>query len=205
MFREWGFLLTVIWVLLALAALLGLLAGWIIWGRRSEVNVNNGEVEKLRSELETCRSKHAKKDAEISDLRGKIAAAAAVPTVVSTLSPTAAEASSVEGDYDGDGIAEGKEEGVKPETLDGPRGGTADDLKRIKGIGPQMEKLCNELGFWHFDQIAKWTEDEVAWVDANLEGFNGRVTRDEWVEQARLLAAGGETAFSQIVDKGDVY
>ncbi|TNF63533.1 MAG: hypothetical protein EP307_04930 [Rhodobacteraceae bacterium] len=78
-------------------------------------------------------------------------------------------------------------------------------LKGIKGIGPKLEKLCNDLGFYHFDQIAGWTADEVAWVDENLEGFKGRVTRDAWVAQARLLAAGGETEFSKKVDKGDVY
>ncbi len=53
-----------------------------------------------------------------------------------------------------------------------------------------MEKLCNSLGFYHFDQIASWTPDEVAWVDANLEGFKGRVTRDTWVAQAKILAEG---------------
>jgi NADH-quinone oxidoreductase subunit E len=58
-------------------------------------------------------------------------------------------------------------------------------------VGPKLEKLCNKLGFYHFDQIAAWTADEVAWVDQNLEGFKGRVTRDNWVEQARLLASGG--------------
>lgn len=97
------------------------------------------------------------------------------------------------------------EEGTRPATLDAPREGGADDLKKIKGIGPKLEKLCNSLGFYHFDQIAAWTEDEVAWVDRNLEGFKGRVSRDTWVEQARLLASGGQTEFSQKVDKGDVY
>ncbi|MEM1273199.1 MAG: NADH:ubiquinone oxidoreductase [Pseudomonadota bacterium] len=96
-------------------------------------------------------------------------------------------------------------EGTKPQALDGPRGGTADDLKRIKGVGPKLEQLCFELGFYHFDQIAEWTPDEVAWVDQNLKGFKGRVTRDDWVEQAKLLAAGGETEFSKKVDEGDVY
>ena len=67
-----------------------------------------------------------------------------------------------------------------------------------------METLCNGLGFYHFDQIAKWSSDEVAWVDANLEGFKGRVTRDEWVSQARVLAAGGTTEFADKVAKGDV-
>ncbi len=108
-------------------------------------------------------------------------------------------------DYDGDGVVEGANEGTRPEALDGPRDGKADDLKKIKGVGPKMEKLCNSLGFYHFDQIASWNADEVAWVDANLEGFKGRVTRDTWVEQATLLAAGKDTAFSKKVDKGGVY
>lgn len=95
--------------------------------------------------------------------------------------------------------------GTRPAALDGPRGGTADDLKRIKGVGPKMEIMCNELGFYHFDQISAWTSDEVSWVDQNLKGFKGRVTRDTWVEQARLLAAGGETEFSKKVDDGTVY
>lgn len=108
-------------------------------------------------------------------------------------------------DYDGDGIHEGENEGTRPAGLDGPRGGVADDLKMIKGVGLKMEQLVNSLGFWHFDQLAAWTDDEVAWVDANLKGFKGRVSRDKWVEQAKLLAAGGETEFSKRVEGGDVY
>ncbi|WP_068115048.1 NADH-quinone oxidoreductase subunit NuoE [Tropicimonas marinistellae] len=87
-------------------------------------------------------------------------------------------------------------EGTRPQALDAPRDGAADDLKKIKGIGPKLEQLCNSLGFYHFDQIAAWTADEIAWVDQNLEGFKGRVTRDEWVAQAKILAGGGETEFS---------
>ena len=101
--------------------------------------------------------------------------------------------------------ADAGDDASRPAALDGPRAGGADDLKRIKGIGPKLEKLCNSLGFYHFDQIANWTADEVAWVDANLEGFKGRVSRDNWVEQAGLLAGGGETDFSKKVDEGDVY
>jgi len=93
----------------------------------------------------------------------------------------------------------------RPAGLTGARGGAADDLKRIKGVGPKLEQLCHSLGFYHFDQIAAWTADEIAWVDDNLEGFKGRVTRDDWVAQARILAAGGTTEFSDRVDKGEVY
>ncbi|MCR9107606.1 endonuclease [Marivita sp. XM-24bin2] len=105
----------------------------------------------------------------------------------------------------GDGAAEGSEEGSKPETLSAAREGGPDNLKEIKGVGPKLEKLLNSMGFYHFDQIANWTPDEVAWVNANLEGFKGRVSRDNWVEQAKILAAGGETEFSKRVDDGDVY
>ncbi|MGC9419494.1 MAG: NADH:ubiquinone oxidoreductase [Rhodovulum sp.] len=97
------------------------------------------------------------------------------------------------------------EVGTRPAALSGPRAGGADDLKKIKGVGPKLEKLCNELGFYHYDQIAGWTADEVAWVDEHLEGFKGRVSRDDWVSQAKVLAAGGETEFSKKVDEGDVY
>ena len=78
--------------------------------------------------------------------------------------------------------------GQKPAQLDGPREGEADDLKKIKGVGPKLEQMLNGMGFYHFDQIAQWGPEEVAWVDQNLEGFKGRVSRDNWVEQAARLA-----------------
>ncbi len=81
--------------------------------------------------------------------------------------------------------------GLKPATLAAPKDGAADDLKRIKGVGPKLEILCNSLGFWHFDQIAGWSDAEVDWVDAHLEGFKGRVRRDDWVAQARSLSSEG--------------
>ena len=95
-----------------------------------------------------------------------------------------------------DAVAKGAEEiGIKPELLTEARG-TADDLKLIKGVGPKLEALLHRLGVFHYWQIASWGTDEVAWVDEHLEGFKGRVSRDDWVSQARILAAGGETGFS---------
>jgi NADH-quinone oxidoreductase subunit E len=96
-------------------------------------------------------------------------------------------------------------EGTRPASLDAPRAGKADDLKKIKGVGPKLEALLHMLGFYHFDQVASWTKEEVSWVDRNLEGFKGRVSRDNWVEQAKLLAEGKETEFSARVKKGEVY
>ena len=93
----------------------------------------------------------------------------------------------------------------KPRTMKAPRKAGADDLKMIKGVGPKLETMLNELGFYHFDQIAGWSAAEVAWVNDNLTGFKGRVSRDNWVEQARKLASGQETEFSKRVSDGDVY
>lgn len=93
----------------------------------------------------------------------------------------------------------------RPEALDGPRDSGADDLKQIKGVGPKMEQLLNSLGFYHFDQVAGWRAKEVKWVDENLQGFKGRVSRDEWVKQAKVLAKGGVTEFSKKVKKGGIY
>ncbi len=81
--------------------------------------------------------------------------------------------------------------GTAPATLSAARDGSPDDLKQIKGVGPKLEELLHSMGFYHFDQIAAWTEDEVAWVDENLTGFKGRVSRDDWVSQAKTLAAEG--------------
>jgi NADH-quinone oxidoreductase subunit E len=87
--------------------------------------------------------------------------------------------------------------------LDAPREGKADNLKRIKGIGPKIETLLNEVGVYHFDQIAAWTEKEAAWIDHKVS-FPGRALRDDWIGQAKLLAEGKETDFSKRVDKGEV-
>jgi NADH-quinone oxidoreductase subunit E len=97
--------------------------------------------------------------------------------------------------------ASGQAGGVKPAGLSAPKDGKADDLKLIVGIGPKLEALCHRLGFFHFDQIAHWTEGEIAWVDENLEGFKGRVTRDKWVAQAKVLAAGGTVAEAEAAAK----
>ena len=79
--------------------------------------------------------------------------------------------------------------GRKPVVLDAPRDGKADDLKRIRGIGRVNEGKLNALGIYHFDQIAGWGEDEIRWVQGTLV-FAGRVEREDWVGQAKKLAAG---------------
>lgn len=81
------------------------------------------------------------------------------------------------------------ETGARPANLlDAPREGGADDLKKISGVGPKLEGLLNENGVYHFDQIAVWGPDEIAYMDDKLS-FKGRIARDNWIDQATLFAA----------------
>ena len=81
--------------------------------------------------------------------------------------------------------------------------GTAeDDLTRIKGVGGKLRELLATLGVTRFAQIADWSEADIDRVDAQLGRFQGRIRRDNWVEQARLLAeddtAGYEAKFGRL-------
>ncbi|CAM5415965.1 Vitamin B12 import ATP-binding protein BtuD [Mycolicibacterium aubagnense] len=98
--------------------------------------------------------------------------------------------------------------GAKPSAgisnrLSAPRGGKADNLTRIKGIGSVNEKKLNNHGIYHFDQIAAWKKADVVAAEAYL-AFDGRIAREDWIGQAKLLAKGNETEFSRRVDAGDV-
>ncbi len=221
MFRNWGFLLGEIWIPLLLAVLLGLFCGWLIWGRlaryKSEALSLRDQLNNCQDDLDECRRARAAvpvpvntsatipvKEPEPVVTPKPVFETATAPAFKAQPISVSVPPRPLADDFDGDGIVEGTDEGTRPAALSAARGGKADDLKQIKGIGLKMEQLCNKLGFFHFDQIAGWTRDEVAWVDANLEGFKGRVTRDEWVAQAKVLAEGGMTEFAKKVDKGDV-
>lgn len=108
------------------------------------------------------------------------------------------------------GLRSVRSEALRPAQADAQRiGGTAarpsspDDLKRIRGIGVLIEKKLNSLGVASYDQIANWTADDIAHVSDVLD-FRGRIERENWVEQARILSAGGQTEFSRRVDRGEV-
>lgn len=74
-----------------------------------------------------------------------------------------------------------------------------DDLKRIRGIGVLIEKKLNSLGIVHFEQVANWTGADIERISQILD-FKGRIERENWVEQARILATGGQTEFSRRSD-----
>jgi predicted flap endonuclease-1-like 5' DNA nuclease len=89
----------------------------------------------------------------------------------------------------------------RPRGITMARNGKPDDLLRISGVGPKNEKILHSLGYFHFDQIAAWTPENVSWVDDHLK-FNGRIDREEWINQCRLLAAGNETEFARLYGTG---
>ena len=71
-----------------------------------------------------------------------------------------------------------------------------DDLKKISGVGPKIEKKLNKMGVSSYSQIAKWKKADINKADDALN-FKGRIGREDWVAQAKILAAGGETQFSK--------
>lgn len=80
-------------------------------------------------------------------------------------------------------------DGEQPELFESPRNDLADDLKLIAGVGPKLEQKLNSIGIWHYDQIARWTQPQIDWVNAAIS-FSGRVERERWVLQAKALLEG---------------
>lgn len=73
---------------------------------------------------------------------------------------------------------------------------TVDDLQKIRGIGVLIEKKLNVMGVYSYDQIANWSAGDIHRVSSALD-FKGRIEREDWVQQARILASGGQTEFSR--------
>jgi len=182
-----SYLLIQMFLYMLVTFLLGLLLGYLIWRRHTHSAGDDSaliaERDKLRADLEACGKRTEQERATAAALRDqnealqkRLDAAVTMPAAkpvaaAAVAAPVAAPAAA-------------KEE-AKPQGLSAPRGGKADDLQEISGVGPKMERLLNDLGYYHFDQIAAWRPSEVAWVDNNLEGFKGRVTRDDWQPQAK--------------------
>lgn len=85
-------------------------------------------------------------------------------------------------------------EAEAPMTAMAPEAGE-DDLLHMKGVGPKLKALLHDLGITRFAQIAAWTDTDIATIDARLGNFKGRPIRDQWVDQAKYLAAGDIAGF----------
>lgn len=161
-----------IWFLLA--AVIGLATAWWIWGRLPDVDVDGAGDGDVDGDADTTRTTFTPEPEPAPE----------PPEPVAPVAAAAAGAGAVAASSNDDDVTH--EEG-KPKIAAAV--GEPDDLTRIKGIGPKLNDLCQSLGVRRFDQIAKWGAGDVAEVDQYLK-IKGRIDRDEWVAQAKLLAAG---------------
>jgi len=129
----------------------------------------NGVTAPASSDSSASKAKPAKDDSKKDSNTGVAAASAAAAGAA-----TAAASASMEA----------------PKFLDAPNG-EPDDLKKILGVGPVLEGKLNDLGIYHYSQVAEFTADDIANVNTYLN-FPGRIERDEWIDQAANLAKGGE-------------
>jgi predicted flap endonuclease-1-like 5' DNA nuclease len=166
------------------------------------------EVERLVGELESCHGERTAREEELGRVRADLdAAAARVEALEADLTTTtaAAPAAVVEdvaaeeavpevGLPDqpvaaGDEVEPSKEEGLariaeiaERTAGSGPR--ADDDLKKVHGIGPKLERTLKGLGITSFRQIANFQPDDIAFVTAALDAFKGRIERDDWMSSA---------------------
>ncbi|MFK8014161.1 MAG: hypothetical protein AB8G17_01805 [Gammaproteobacteria bacterium] len=75
-----------------------------------------------------------------------------------------------------------------PKVLLSEPAGEPDDLQKIHGVGPVLEAKLNELGIFHFRQVAKLSDDDIGWIAAQMNAFPNRILRERWVSQAAVLA-----------------
>ncbi len=209
MFQNWGFLLGEIWGLLFLAAVLGLLSGWLIWSRREfdATDAASRELKELRALLAAAELR----DAEGVGESPKVAAGVSRPAEASVSAEGHAEPAgrlhNAAGANDPATARPGflAYDDFKPTTLTSPRNGSADDLKRIKGVSDHVETLLHQMGVYHFDQIAGWDKRHVDWFNARLDAANGCVKRDNWVKQAQMLREGVDSGFARRMETRDHY
>ncbi len=172
------------WVAFVAVLLLGLAVAWWIWGRRPAERVRAETSDVLTPGAAPAQRNTALVEAPTA---ASLHAAMIVPPMASIgmaglgeviAAGAAAEVAQATG-------ARAQEEG----------GQEPDDLTRIKGVGPKLVALLGSLGIVRYDQIAAWSETDIARIDPQLGAFQGRIVRDDWVGQCRYLAAGDVAGF----------
>jgi NADH-quinone oxidoreductase subunit E len=78
--------------------------------------------------------------------------------------------------------------------------GPADDLKLIAGVGPVLEQTLNAIGITTYRQVAALTPEQIDAVEAEA-GFKGRIARNNWLQQAEVLARGGVEEYRKVFGK----
>lgn len=160
------------WLFLVLALVVGLLVAWWVFvaSRRTRVEIARGEDDAP-----------ARRNQALIDAPPAASLAEVPPPTPEGLA--------------GVGAAVAVAADLVPVTPPEPEGG--DDLTRIKGLGPKLVEQLRALGVTSFAQIAAWNDDEIDRIDAQLGQFQGRIRRDDWPTQAKLLAAGDTAGYEE--------
>ena len=164
------------WLAFALALIIGLLVAWWLFGRASTAPKRDYKPDVLDEGAAPAQRNQALID---------VAPAAAIITPA----PMSVGMGGM-----GEAVAVGAQDVVEEAAAAAPVA-ASDDLALIKGVGPKLVALLGSMGVTRFAQIAAWSEADIAEVDARLGTFAGRIARDSWVEQCKLLAAGDTAGF----------
>ena len=168
------------WMAVVLALVVGLLVAWWLFGRGAKPAERHHRPDVLDEGAAPAQRNQALIDAP--------------PAAATVVTPPAAEllggmgeviAAAVQQEAFAAGGAEMPDIAAKH----------VDDLTRIKGLGPKLSALLASLGVTTYAQVAAWTDDDLARIDRQLGSFAGRPARDQWVEQAKLLAAGDTAGY----------
>lgn len=185
------------WLAIAVVLVIGLLVAWWIFSRTSKPKVRQHRPDVLDEGAAPAARNQALIDAPSAVATAGASFAATGPDAMVGLGEIVAAAVVEEVQ-----AAEAAKAAPEPETAPAAptppapvEGSEADDLRRIKGVGPKLVALLHGQGVTRFSQIAAWTEADVARVDGQLGTFAGRIQRDSWIEQAKLLAAGDTAGF----------
>lgn len=183
------------WIALVVVLLLAIVVAWWVWGR--------GKSEAPRREVRDVLSEgaeRAQRNTALIDAPSAASFAASGPDIFGGIGELAAHGAEAEVEH-AEVLPEPEEAppappAPPPVVAPAPTATeAADDLTRIKGVGPKLKARLAELGVTRFAQVAGWSEADIAAIDAQLGAFAGRPTRDNWVEQASLLSSGDTAAY----------
>lgn len=201
------------WPILLVALLLLVALAWYIFHARRTTRVAADRRDVLDEGAERARRNQALLDAPPRPVTPAATSAAAPEPRVTASLPVAGAVGGAEtaaGSLGGMSAAiAASEQAERDESLGKAASGVPDssspvglgsgadhgDLTRLKGVGPKLAQQLRELGVERIDQIAAWTEADIERVDAALGRFQGRILRDDWVGQARLLESGDRAAY----------
>jgi len=201
------------WWLVVIALVIGLLVAWWIFvaSRRTKVELeqkdeSDGKGAKRNQALIDA-PPAARKDDDIpapsvtpaakdmQDVEAARSEASPGPTSAAANADTTAAAPLGTDAEAGDGTPMREAMKEMQDAAPAPSATSGDDLTRIKGVGPKLVTMLSEQGVTSFAQIAAWSDADIDRVDAQLGRFQGRIRRDNWVEQAKLLQADDLAAY----------